>query len=178
MHASPSGNLHHFFSGLAEFTFQSRLGVADPPLVDYISNLLARFIRQDDIFHVRDVRGRPLTEVFEMLSEAEQRVGAARRKVHQHIGDFTLFWSGMYPEALSERQSPVAKDYFVDYCQHGKRAYLIASSIEVDENTEVPSEILERLSNEFELCAYGLREIRNEWSRREDPPPATPFLID
>jgi hypothetical protein len=178
MHETPSGNLHHFFAGLAEFTFQARLGVADPPLVDYISNLLARFIRQDDIFRVRNLQGQPLTAVIEMFSEAEQRFGAARRKVHQHIGDFTLFWSGMYPEALCDRQVPTAKDVLIDYCQHGKRSYMIASSIEVDEDSEAPSEVLERLSTEFELCAYGLREIRNEWSRRDDPPPTTPFLIN
>lgn len=178
MQVSPSGNLHHFFAGLAEFTFQSRLGVADPPLVDYISNLLARFIRQDEIFPVRDVRGRLITEVVEMISEAEQRVGTARRKVHQHIGDFTLFWTGMYPEALAERQSPAAKDFLIDYSQHGKRAYWIASSIETDEQDEVPSTVLERLSSEFELCAIGLREIRNEWGRRDAPPPTPPFLIN
>ena len=25
--------------------------------------------------------------------------------------------------------------------------------------------VLRRLSNEFELCAYGLREVRREWER-------------
>ena len=28
----------------------------------------------------------------------------ARREVHRHIGDFTLFWTGVYPEALREMQ--------------------------------------------------------------------------
>ena len=29
--------LRRFFAGLTEFAFQTRLGVADPPLVDYIA---------------------------------------------------------------------------------------------------------------------------------------------
>ena len=35
-----------------------------------------------------------------MMVEAEARIGDARREVHRHIGDFTLFWTGIYPEAL------------------------------------------------------------------------------
>jgi len=65
-------------------------------------------------------------------------------------------------------QSPTKKDHFIDYCSQGKRAYLIASTIKAEEETEAPAPILERLSQQFELCAYGLREIRREWERRDD----------
>ena len=34
---------------------------------------------------------------------------------------------------------------------------------------ETPSlKVLTRLSDEFEMWAYGLREIRREWERRDD----------
>ena len=33
-----------FFAGLTEYVFETRLGFADPPLVDYVSGLLGRFI--------------------------------------------------------------------------------------------------------------------------------------
>src|SRR5689334_21436214 len=42
--------LYRFFSGLAEYTFEARLGVADPPLVDYIALLLTRFVHCDTIY--------------------------------------------------------------------------------------------------------------------------------
>ena len=36
--------VRRFFTGLTEYAFESRLGVADPPLVDYIAELLVRFV--------------------------------------------------------------------------------------------------------------------------------------
>ncbi|MBI2827631.1 MAG: hypothetical protein HYX69_23390 [Planctomycetia bacterium] len=159
-------SLYRFFAGLTEYVFQTRLGVVDPPLVDYLSVLLARFVRCDAIYDVRDLAGRRLEEVAQMLFEAQARVGDARREVHRHIGDFTLFWSGVYPESLRRLKRESRLDHLVDYREQGKRAYLIASTIASDANRD-ENEVLERLSHEFELCAYGLGELRREWERRE-----------
>ena len=102
-----------------------------------------------------------------MVVEAEKRIGEARREVHRHIGDYTLFWSGVYPEALRSMQGDDKKDHFINYCAQGKRAYKIASTIEGDRKS-IPGSLLERMSAQFEMCAYGLREIRREWERRDD----------
>lgn len=163
-----SGLLGRYFTGLCEFIFESKLGVADPPLVDYISDLMLRFARLDTVHRVRNLAGRPAVEVVDMLAEAENRVGLARRDVHRHIGDVTLFWTGVYPESLPRLRSAETKDYFVDYCAQGKRAYFIASTIDTDREEDASNELLIRLSAQFELCAYGLGEVRREWERRDD----------
>lgn len=111
---------------------------------------------------VRRSSGKPATEVVQMLCEAEKRVGLARREVHRHIGDFTLFWSGMYPESLRRFRTATSADGFLDYCSQGKRAYRIAAEIEGGDGPP-PCDLLLRLSEQFELCAYGLREVRREW---------------
>lgn len=175
---SASTTLQRYFTGLAESVFESQLGVADVSLIDYISDLLLRFARTDSIHRIRNLCGRPMTEVAEMLCEANARVGTARREVHRHIGDFTLFWAGVYPEALREMRSPAKKDHFIDYCAQGKRAYLIASTIDSEEESDAPSAVLERLSMQFEMCAYGLREVRREWERRDDEESPRPLLLD
>ena len=73
-----------------------------------------------------------------------------------------LFWTGVYPETLNRVRSVLCKDHFVDYCEQGKRAYLIASSFEDDPyRDEAP--ILRRLAERFELCAFGLTKVRKEW---------------
>jgi len=165
---SRGGVLARFFSGVCEYVFEGRLGVADPPLIDYLSNLMIRFARLDTVHRVRNLAGRPVLEVADMLSEAESRVGLARRDVHRHIGDVTLFWTGVYPESLPKLRAVEKKDFFVDYCAQGKRAYYIASTIETDRAEDTPNEILERLSHQFEMCAYGLGEVRREWERKGD----------
>ncbi len=169
----PASAIERFFTGLSECVFHSELGIADVQLVDYVSDLLFRFVRMDNLHRVRKSDGRPATEVFQMMGEAEKRIGVARREVHRHIGDFTLFWSGMYPERLRKIRVSESADGFIDYCRQGKRAYAIAAEIEGGQDR--PScEVLHLLSEQFELCAYGLREIRREW---EDAEPGQGLVI-
>lgn len=159
--------LRDFFGGIAEQTFEGRLGVADPPLVDYLVELLVRFIRTESVLAARNDVGDRLTEVADMMVEAEVRVGEARRQAHRQIGDFTLFWTGVYPEALAHLRAADRKDRFVDYPTEGKRAYRIASSIPTEKHDE--NEILGRLSHDFDMCVYGLGEVRREWERNDGP---------
>ena len=161
--------MQRYFAGLAESTFHTQLGVVDPPLVDYLSGLLIRFVRNDAMYGVRSVTGRPLMTVSEMVLEASARLGDARRKLHQYIGDFTLFWAGVYPEALRrpDPESPLA-DQFETYCAHGRRAYRIAACIESSEEDAPEPLVLERLSEQFDLCCYGLREVRRQWEEADD----------
>jgi hypothetical protein len=178
MHASqPEPKLQRFFSGITEYAFQTRLGVVDPPLVDYVSHLLVRFLRNDSIYKVRNLRGRKLTEIVEMVREGEARKGEARRAVHRHVGDFILFWTGLYPESVKGMQSSDEIDTLVDYCEQGKRSYFIASTIQADE-TRPSGEVLQRLSHDFDLCVYGLGEVRREWERRDDGETPGPYLIN
>ena len=177
--ARPNTNIRRFFAGITEHAFQTQLGVADPPLLDYITDMLVRFVRHDSIYKLRDSQGKPLTGVVDMLTEARQRVGDAKREVHQHIGDYTLFWAGLYPEALPKKQAETGRDGLIDYCQQGKRAYWIASTLATKDETKIASgKVFERLSCEFELCTYGLREVRAEWERRDDETGDRPFLIN
>lgn len=165
MDSQPDSNpVHRYFAGLAENTFQAELGVTDTHMVDYVADLLVRFIRCDMVHRIRGVTGRPLMTVGEMVSEASKRLGDAKRELHLHIGDFTLFWAGVYPEAL--RNEP--NDQFGDYCSTGKRSYRIASCIEPAKENAPEPDVLERLSDRFELCCYGLREVRRQWEEGDD----------
>jgi hypothetical protein len=164
--STTSVEIRDFFTGITEYAFSCRLGVADPTLVDYLSELLTRFVRNDEIFRVRTPTGKRIDQVAGMLSEAQSRQGPARRQVHRHIGDFTLFWTGVYPEAVERMRRSGAPDSLIDYRTHGKRAYHIASTIP-SETEDVQNDLLQRLSHQFELCAYGLGEVRREWERRE-----------
>lgn len=159
--------LERFLMGLSESVFLGKLGVADVQLVDYLSDLLLRFVRTDSIHWIRRSTGEPVTEVFGMLLEGQKRIGMAKRAAHQHIGDFTLFWSGVYPESLRKLRGKQCVDGFLDYCTQGKRAYRIAAEIESGDEALPSNELLQRLSDQFDLCAYGLREIRRGWEEED-----------
>lgn len=171
---SRASAVRRFFTGVTEYAFQARLGVADPPLVDYIAELLVRFVRSDNLYTVRSVRGQRLVQVADMLAEAQHREGPARQQVHRHIGDFTLFWTGVYPEVIDGLRRG-GKDALIDYQQQGKRAYWIASTIPVERET-APADVLKRLSENFELCVYGLGEVRRQWEQKDGDADA-PILL-
>src|SRR5207248_9000378 len=134
-----------------------------PRLIIFLARLLSRFTHRDALYRLSRARGRRLQEVADMMLEAESSPaeGRTRREVYRHIGDFTLFWTGVYPEALERLRSALRKDHFIDYCEQGKRSYYIASTFE-DEPYREEAPVLRRLSNEFELCAYGLNQVRRE----------------
>jgi hypothetical protein len=173
-HPDRNEALHRFFAGVTEYTFTTRLGVADPPLVDYLSALLTHFVRTDAIFGLRTPTGERLLAVTDMLVEAQSRQGPARRRVHRHIGDFTLFWLGIYPETAENRRKQT-KDSLINYRDQGKRNYLLASRLPADESS-APDDVLERLSDCFELCVYGLGEVRRQWEELEGESD-TPILL-
>ena len=173
-HPGRSEALHRFFAGVTEYTFTTRLGVADPPLVDYLSALLTHFVRTDAIYGLRTPTGERLVEVTDMLQEAQCRQGPARRRVHRHIGDFTLFWLGVYPETAENRRKQT-KDSLINYRDQGKKNYLLASRLPADENS-APADVMERLSDCFELCVYGLGEVKRQWEEREGEGD-TPILL-
>ncbi|TWT91304.1 hypothetical protein [Stieleria varia] len=159
--AANSGSaIERFFRGLNEFIFHSKLGVADVQLVDYVSEMMLRFVRMDSLYSLRRSDGQRAKHVFQMICDSQKRKGLARREVNRQIGDFTLFWSGMFPESL-ERQNR-SPDGLLDYRRQGKRAYAIAAEIQGGDERP-PAELLFRLSEQFEMCAYGLREVRRQW---------------
>ena len=65
-------DIGRFFRGLTEHAFHARLGIVDPPLVDYVSLLLVRFIRNDDIRSLPHQAPALLDDVTDMLSAVQQ----------------------------------------------------------------------------------------------------------
>jgi hypothetical protein len=170
----PDHPLRRMFGGLTEHAFMQTLGLADPQLTDYLSELLSRFVSMNAVFRLRDAEGKRLEEVAAMLIEAEAMPpeGRTRREFHRHIGDFTLFWTGVYPEMLKKLRSAMVRDSFIDYCEQGKRSYYIASTFE-EEPYRDEAPVLRRLSEGFELVAYGLNQVRREWEQMRFDSPGT-----
>lgn len=167
MSLSNSHPLCRMFAGLTEQTFMVELGVADTRLVGYLSDLLTRFVHRDAIFAVQGPGGRRLAELAAMLVEAE-RPGAdrdRRREIFRHMGDFALFWTGVYPEALLSAGKRRI-DAVVTYQEQGKRCYYIASTYADTPTYAAEAPTLRRLSEEFELCAKGLQRVRRHLDER------------
>ncbi len=172
--AGKPDDIDRFFRGLTEHAFHARLGVVDPPLVDYVATLLIRSLRSDQLPGWPPVTDEQAEVVAQDAFEESQMFAlighdAAAGEGFRRLGDCALFWTGVYPEAL-DRPHPVQGPPLrpvglplVTYRLIGKRAYRVASVL-FDDSDSVDRGVLERLSDEFDLCAEGLSEVRRAWS--------------
>lgn len=156
-------DIGRFFRGLTEYAFHARLGIVDPPLVNYVALLLVRFLRSDGGARLTGVTRHEAFDVTHKLMTVRLYAEAdAAREEYRHIGDATLFWSGLYPEALRPRVLSGLDDALVGYREAGKQAYWLASTLEREDAAEERL-LLERLSREYDLCVEGLTEVRRAW---------------
>jgi hypothetical protein len=161
--AHDPSDIDRFFRGLTEYAFHARLGVVDPPLVDYVAVLLVRFLRNDTGHPLPATTAAEAAEVGRLLAEAGGHAAPDEAlQEYRHIGDVTLFWSGVYPEALTRFQQHGRTDRLAAYRETGKRAYWLASTLEPEESAD-ERHLLERLSREYDLCVEGLSEVRRIW---------------
>lgn len=161
----PDHPLRRLFSGMVEQVFMVELGICDPKLTDYMASILTDFVHVDQIFRLRNVDGTAIREVSRMEAEAQlglQAAGTQRTAtVYRYIGDFTLFWTGLYPEALRLRSG--GADRLTEYVLQGKRSYGIASEL-VSADQSPSQSLLRDLSERFEHCVHGLHLVRGAWS--------------
>ncbi|HNA26056.1 MAG TPA: hypothetical protein PKJ04_09315 [Nitrospira sp.] len=172
---SRSHPLRQLFGALTEKSFTEHLGWPDLNVTEYLSNLLVEFAHSDQLYKIQSAQGRSVDSVVDMLFESEVLLEAhsfeRERDVHRHIGDFTLFMTGLFPEYLRRLKTVSRiyhKDVLVDYVKTGKRSYgLVAEYGSYDPEQDSP--LFRKLSENFELCVTGLGFVRSDLDRMQDP---------
>ncbi len=165
--------LRQFFDDLVRRRFFTDVRLRDLPVVNYVAVLLTDFVRLDNLYRIRNARGQPLDDVGEMLIESNPMLAASsfdrEREVRKHIGDYTLFLTGLFPEsvATARRRQQFRSDAFVDYIEAGKESYAIVSSFDQFEYRE-EAPLFRRLSANFELCVYGLNLAKQDLERFQE----------
>jgi hypothetical protein len=162
---NPQEELRRLFQGAVEQALISEMGICAPALTDYLGELLSDFVRMDQIYRIQSVTGQTIRELSclraqaELGSTADERARA--RTINRYIGDFALFWTGVYPENLSPRRH-LGVDLMREYVLYGKRGYEVASELSAVD--DIPSaRLLCDLSQEFESCVRALRLVRATW---------------
>ncbi len=166
--------LQKLFVELVGRHYAEEIGLRDPQLVGYVAHLLTEFCDAEQLFKIRNFAGRPLSDVGEMLLESDPVYGPApsfdrERQVRKHIGDYTLFFTGMFPESINRlRLRRERLENFVDWMKAGKESYYIVSRFEHFEYAKV-APLFAKLSQNFESCVYGLNLVKNELQEMQHP---------
>ena len=170
--------LRQLFGTLAERAFTEKLGWPDFNVSEYVSKLLVDFTHTDHLNRIKNAKGERVEAVVDLLYESEVTHEASsfgrEREVHRHIGDFTLFMAGLFPEYLKRIKTAgliYHKDFLVDYIKTGKRSYRIVAEFGLDPSftkEQPPTPLFRKLSENFELCVVGLGFIRGDLDRMQD----------
>src|SRR5437764_11580812 len=134
--------LREFFAALVERHYNEAVGLRDAEISHYVANLLTEFCQTEELYKVRNEDGRPLQDVGEMLLEADPVYGPApsfdrERQVRKHIGDYALFFTGMFPESINHlRLRNTRLQSFVDWMKLGKERYHIVAKVDSYEYTK------------------------------------------
>src|SRR5215469_1422100 len=95
-------SLRKFLVELVWRHFFEDVRLEEPRVATYVAALLADFARTENLYRIRNARGKRLEDVGEMLVEANPLLEAAsfdrEREVRKHVGDYTLFMTGLFPE--------------------------------------------------------------------------------
>lgn len=167
--------LRRLFETLTERSFTENLGWPDLNVTDYVSNLLVEFTHADKLYRIRNRDGEQVDTVVDLLFESEVLLEAQsvdrELDVHRHIGDFTLFMAGLFPEYLRRLKTASLiyhKDFLVDYVKTGKRSYGIVAQVHHETDRD-RTPLFRKLSENFELCVTGLGFVRTDLDRMQNP---------
>ena len=165
--------LKQFFQKLTLLCFQQLL-IDNRVVADYVSSLLTRFARTSQVYRIKNSRGEKLEYIVDLLAEAHSALDLANdrfspfreRDVRKHIGDYTLFMTGIFRNTVTKNAS---LQYYMD---QGKRSY--SSVSEFDRLAEKGgAHLFEDLAIRFEDYSWALDYMKKVYF--QDPSLASPY---
>jgi len=148
--------LYQFFRHQLGNGFAAR-GISEPATVDYVSEVLTRFAQTRSLYAMTDAQGRALEYVVDFIAAAggdEVRGDRAReRSLLRHLGEYTLFMSGLFRERLRARGE---LNY---YMAQGASAFGQCAHVEPRSGQRA---VFRRLHDSFNRIADSLDDLRRE----------------
>jgi hypothetical protein len=173
MAISPNHPLRSLFSELVQRRLLETAQLDDTPMAHYIAGVLIDFCRTENLYRIRDAKGKRLEDVGEMLIASnpllEGRSFLYERQVRKHIGDYTLFLAGLFPEHISRIHRQGARlDSLIDFIKAGKESYGVVAAFDQFEFAREAA-LFRKLANRFELCVFGLNLVKQDLTELRDP---------
>jgi len=146
-----------YFYILVRHVFR-RSGIDDRSVADYVAEVLAEFARAERARCVVPGQANPLDYFFEMLSALQTADERTSFFLRAHIGNYSLFLSGVFPDRIRFRAEARGFPDVKYYDALGKMQYRAASDHRLAQRYEVAT-IFDTLAERFETTRMALNEI-------------------
>ncbi len=135
----------------------------DAHVSSYIANMLAQFIESSKLFGMGDDEKKTHQYIVDMITDSLHSDNIEKFYIYCHIGNYTLFLTGMVPEYIKHRyeykRRLVDKHYYVGF---GKTYYGLASEHTNARRNRLTG-TLSQLSEGFEAVSQVLSFMNKEY---------------
>jgi len=158
---------HLYFYVMVRRVFREA-GITDRRVADYVAELLCEFSRQDRLQCAVPGHAAPVEYFFEMVSALQSADERTRFLLRAHIGNHSLFLTGVFPERIRFRAESRGFPDLGYYEALGQSNYRAASDHRLAERYEL-SPIFAALSHRFQETRRALNEVADRLFVLSDP---------
>lgn len=167
---------HLYFYVLVRKTLQ-RAGVSDRELADYVAEMLADFIYRDSPRRSLPDNVKDDSYLFEMFAALRDADEQASFQIRAHIGNRTLFLTGVCADNLRERTRRRGAPDLEYYEQLGASSFRAASQNRLAGEYEV-ARVFESLGDHFHETRLALNEMTERHLSIGEPRPPVGLLLN
>jgi len=148
---------HFYFYILVRQVFK-RAGIADRGVADYVAEMLTEFAQSERARCVLPGQANALDYFFEMMSALQSVDDFTRFSIRAHIGNYSLFLSGVFVDRIRERAERRGFPDVKYYVALGQSHFRVASDHRLAQRYEL-ADIFNTLSERFETTRLALNDI-------------------
>jgi hypothetical protein len=135
-----------------------RSGIEDRAVADYVAEVLAEFARAECARCVIPGSSNPLDYFFEMLAALQEADERASFYIRAHIGNYSLFLSGVFPDRIRFRAEARGFPDVKYYDALGRAQFRAASDHKLAQRYDL-APIFNTLADRFETTRAALNDI-------------------
>jgi hypothetical protein len=139
-------------------------GVAERPVADYVSALLAHFMQNSRLRSSPDAAPRSFVYLVDLVDDARRAHSRqAAFAMQARIGDVALFLTGVFPDAIYHRQTYGRRLPGIEYYEAvGRSGYQSAAQYPPARHAEL-GEVLAYMAGEFRRLRRALNDLSDEY---------------
>jgi len=154
-----------------------KAGIDDRSVADYVASLLVEFSRAENIPLRIPPDQSPIEYVFDMLAASARADDRTRYFIQAHIGNHTLFVSGVFSERLQHRALRKGAPGLSYYEGVGAGSFRAARDHQLARQHELV-EVYDRLAGDFSSARLALTEMSDRLLHFSEPAWLNGFLAE
>lgn len=149
---------NHFYFYILVRQVLKRSGIADRTVADYVAELLSEFSSTERTRGPWAGTRQPCEYLVDMLAALQEADERTRFLIHAHIGNHTLFFSGVFLQRIHHRAETRGFPALSYYEELGRNNFRVASHHRLARKHNLAS-IFETLSERFQTTRQALNDL-------------------